>query len=30
VQAEKLGLWVWYRRNEKSLKELAHAVSVEL
>jgi ArsR family transcriptional regulator, arsenate/arsenite/antimonite-responsive transcriptional repressor len=30
VQAEKHGLWMWYRRNEKSLKELAHAVSVEL
>jgi DNA-binding transcriptional ArsR family regulator len=30
VQAEKHGLWMWYRRNEKSLKELAHAVSAEL
>ena len=30
VHAEKIGLWMWYRRNEKSLKELAHAVSAEL
>jgi ArsR family transcriptional regulator, arsenate/arsenite/antimonite-responsive transcriptional repressor len=30
VQAEKHGLWMWYRRNEKSLKELARAVSAEL
>ena len=27
VQAEKHGLWMWYRRNEKSLKELARAIS---
>jgi ArsR family transcriptional regulator, arsenate/arsenite/antimonite-responsive transcriptional repressor len=27
VHAEKLGLWMWYRRNEKLLKELAEAVS---
>ncbi|HLJ25361.1 MAG TPA: metalloregulator ArsR/SmtB family transcription factor [Candidatus Angelobacter sp.] len=27
IYAEKHGLWIWYRRNEKSLKELAHAVS---
>jgi ArsR family transcriptional regulator len=27
VQAEKHGLWMWYRRNEKSLKELAQAIS---
>src|SRR5215470_10085875 len=27
VQAEKQGLWMWYRRNEKSLKELASAIS---
>jgi len=30
VVAEKHGLWMWYRRNEKALKELAHAVSAEL
>ena len=27
VHAEKIGLWMWYRRNEKSLKELAQAMS---
>jgi len=27
VQARKQGLWMWYRRNEKSLKELASAIS---
>ena len=27
VHAEKLGLWMWYRRNEKLLKELSEAVS---
>ena len=27
VQAQKQGLWMWYRRNEKSLKELASAIS---
>lgn len=30
VLAEKHGLWMWYRRNEKSFKELAHAVSADL
>jgi len=30
VQAEKNGLWTWYRRNEKTLKELAHSVSGHL
>jgi ArsR family transcriptional regulator, arsenate/arsenite/antimonite-responsive transcriptional repressor len=30
VQAEKLGLWMWYRRNEKSLKELAQALSASI
>lgn len=30
VRAEKNGLWTWYRRNEKSLKELAQAVSGHL
>ena len=30
VQAEKHGLWMWYRRDEKSLKELAQAMSVEI
>jgi ArsR family transcriptional regulator len=30
VAAEKHGLWMWYRRNEKSLKELAHAVNADL
>jgi ArsR family transcriptional regulator len=27
VDAEKYGLWMWYRRNEKSLKELALMIS---
>jgi ArsR family transcriptional regulator len=27
VDAEKHGLWIWYRRNEKSLKELAQMIS---
>jgi ArsR family transcriptional regulator len=30
VHAEKHGLWMWYRRNEKSLKELAHAISGDI
>lgn len=30
VVAEKHGLWMWYRRNEKSLKEVGHALSSEL
>ncbi|SRR5579859_226364 len=30
VTAEKHGLWMWYRRNEKSLKALGHAMSSEL
>lgn len=27
VDADKLGLWMWYRRNEKVLKQLGEAVS---
>src|SRR5437763_2964867 len=27
IHAEKHGLWRWYRRNEKSVKELAQAMS---
>jgi len=27
VLAQKEGLWMWYRRNEKSLKELATAIN---
>jgi len=27
VHAEKQGLWMWYRRNEKALKELGRALS---
>jgi ArsR family transcriptional regulator, arsenate/arsenite/antimonite-responsive transcriptional repressor len=27
VRAEKLGLWMWYQRNEALLKELGSAVS---
>jgi len=30
VLAEKHGLWMWYRRNEKSLHELGKAMSTEL
>ena len=30
VLAEKHGLWMWYRRNEKSLHELGKALSTEL
>ncbi|HSM88337.1 MAG TPA: metalloregulator ArsR/SmtB family transcription factor [Candidatus Limnocylindrales bacterium] len=30
VQAEKQGLWIWYRRNEKALKELGHALSANV
>ena len=30
VLAEKHGLWMWYRRNEKSLKELGQAMSSKL
>lgn len=27
VRAEKLGLWMWYQRNEELLKKLGNAVS---
>lgn len=27
VRAEKLGLWMWYRRNEDLLEKLGNAVS---
>jgi|ERR1051326_228507 ArsR family transcriptional regulator len=30
VTAEKHGLWMWYRRNEKWLKELGHSVNSDL
>ena len=30
VLAEKNGLWMWYRRNEKSLKDLAQALNGHL
>lgn len=30
VLAEKHGLWMWYRRNEKSLQDLGQAMSTEL
>lgn len=30
VAAEKQGLWMWYRRNEKSIKELTQAMSADL
>jgi hypothetical protein len=30
VLGEKHGLWMWYRRNEKSIKELAQALHSDL
>jgi ArsR family transcriptional regulator len=30
VKAEKHGTWMWYRRNEKTLKELVEALGTEL
>lgn len=27
VDAEKLGLWMWYRRNDKLMKQLGESVS---
>ena len=30
VTAEKYGTWMWYRRNEKALKELVEALGTEL
>jgi DNA-binding transcriptional ArsR family regulator len=30
VLAEKHGLWMWYRRNEKYLQDLGQMVSTEL
>jgi len=30
VDAEKIGPWMWYRRNEKALRELAHALERQL
>lgn len=30
VLAEKHGLWMWYRRNEKYLQDLGQALSTEL
>jgi len=27
VEAEKIGQWVWYKRNEKALKELSRALA---
>jgi ArsR family transcriptional regulator, arsenate/arsenite/antimonite-responsive transcriptional repressor len=30
VLAEKHGLWMWYRRNEKCLQDLGQMVSTEL
>lgn len=29
VRAEKEGLWMWYRRNEKALKEVARALGAD-
>lgn len=30
VTAEKCGTWMWYRRNEKALKDLVEALGTEL
>ena len=30
VTAEKCGTWMWYRRNEKALKELVEALGTDL
>ncbi len=30
VMAEKHGLWMWYRRDEKALKQLGQAISQNL
>jgi ArsR family transcriptional regulator, arsenate/arsenite/antimonite-responsive transcriptional repressor len=30
VEAEKIGQWVWYRRNDKGLEELATALRADL
>ena len=30
VKAEKLGTWMWYRRDEKVLKELVEALGTDL
>src|SRR5437879_12659817 len=30
VDAVKIGPWMWYRRNEKALRELAHALERQL
>ena len=30
VEAEKFGQWMWYRRNEKALKEFTQALAREL
>jgi ArsR family transcriptional regulator len=30
VEAEKIGPWMWYRRNEKALRELANALEKQI
>jgi DNA-binding transcriptional ArsR family regulator len=30
VDAEKQGLWMWYRRNERALKKLGQELSVSI
>jgi ArsR family transcriptional regulator len=30
VEAEKIGQWMWYRRNEKSLREALNALREEV
>ena len=30
VTAEKYGTWMWYRRNEKALKQLVEALGTEV
>lgn len=30
IHAQKQGLWMWYRRDEKSLRKLADAISTDV
>jgi DNA-binding transcriptional ArsR family regulator len=30
VEAKKIGLWMWYRRNEAALRDFAHSVRKSL
>ncbi len=30
IEAEKIGQWMWYRRNERALRQLAQALAQEM